>query len=62
MVAHVINGHRGNLAMVYRMAPVAADGVGAIVGSLELLGHTWDLARSGADAQTSFLCFIGRQP
>lgn len=101
VVAHVINGHRGILAMVTGQPPVAADGVGVspmadapkvepgtdlalayehcrnamysmlsdperattrlpggplgpvpveqaadIIGSLELLVHTWDLARA----------------
>jgi uncharacterized protein (TIGR03086 family) len=101
VVAHVVNGHRGILAMVDRRPPVAADGVGvgpmsgappvgpdadlvvaftrcrddmlamladpvrsatplpggplgpvpvahavSVIGSLELLVHTWDLARA----------------
>jgi uncharacterized protein (TIGR03086 family) len=101
VVAHVINGHRGILAMVYGVPPAAADGVGVspmadapavepgtdlaaafvtcrdnllavlgdadlaarrlpggplgpvpvgravdLIGALELLGHTWDLARA----------------
>ncbi|MEV4166306.1 maleylpyruvate isomerase family mycothiol-dependent enzyme [Nonomuraea dietziae] len=157
VVAHVINGHRGILAVVHGTPPTAAHGVGVspmadapavapgadlaaaftacrddmlamlrdpalasrrlpggplgpvpveqaadVVGALELLGHTWDLARAtggdevldaeavarthqallphhaallatgafdasvsappGADAQTAFLCFTGRQP
>ncbi|RJL35322.1 TIGR03086 family metal-binding protein [Bailinhaonella thermotolerans] len=157
VVAHVINGHRGILAMVHRTPPRPAHGVAVspmadapavapgadlataftawrddmlavlrdpatasrrlpggplgpvpveqaadVIGSLELLGHTWDLARAtggdealdpaavarthraliqhhaallatgafapstplpeGADAQTAFLCFIGRHP
>ncbi|WP_165977601.1 maleylpyruvate isomerase family mycothiol-dependent enzyme [Nonomuraea diastatica] len=157
VVAHVINGHRGILALVHRTPPSAAHGVAVspmadapaveagadlavaftacrddmlamlrdpalasrrlpggplgpvpvehaadVIGSLEMLGHTWDLARAtggdevldsdavarthqaliqhhagllatgafdpstpvpeGADAQTEFLCFIGRRP
>lgn len=84
------------------LGPVPVERAADVIGSLELLGHTWDLARAtggdekldadavarthralvehhpalpatgafdasvpapgGADAQTAFLCFIGRRP
>ncbi|MGI5347123.1 TIGR03086 family metal-binding protein [Streptomyces sp. CA-250714] len=84
------------------LGPVPLEQAVDVIGALELLGHTWDLARAtggdeildqdavarthqallplhaelldtgafdasvpapdGADAQTAFLCFIGRRP
>ncbi|TDE45731.1 TIGR03086 family protein [Nonomuraea mesophila] len=84
------------------LGPVPVEQAADMIGALELLGHTWDLARAtggdetldtdavtrthqaliphyqallatgafdasipapaGADAQTAFLCFTGRQP
>ncbi|WP_405613543.1 TIGR03086 family metal-binding protein [Streptomyces sp. NBC_01511] len=84
------------------LGPVPVEQAVDVIGALELLGHSWDLARAtggdetldlhavtrthtaltrhhqallataafdpaipapeGADAQTSFLCFIGRSP
>ncbi|MFB6980597.1 maleylpyruvate isomerase N-terminal domain-containing protein [Streptomyces scopuliridis] len=67
VVAHVINGHRGILAVVNGRPPAAADGVRISSmpdARLRATGAFRPSVPAPPDAapQTAFLSFVGREP